>query len=98
MSAVRRMPVQGCIHPETFKYFLEPSHRDAAWHAMENEFDERTEIPSPPLWEIRTEHLLIRAPRGGSPMTVIRRSGCTPSDIERLHQLIGFEGDGRARA
>jgi len=88
-----RMKVYACIHPETYKYFLDPVEVDSVWKELARAFGERREVSSVKTVEIDGTRLLVRAPEGGNPITVIRKRDCTEGDVERFHAVIGFQGN-----
>ena len=85
-----RMKVPACIHPETYKYFLDPSRVQSVWRELARNYGERREVTSVNTVEIDGARLLFRATGEGNPITVIRKRECAPEDVERFHSLIGF--------
>ena len=94
-----RKKLEACIHPRTYKYFLSPDAVADVWGRCARELGEVRRNPALPLIEIDGEHLLLRAPVSGNPITVIRKRSCASADVTRLHEVFGFEmvtGDGAA--
>jgi hypothetical protein len=87
---IHRERSYACIHPETYKYFLDVDDVRRIWHVLEACYGPAQLTPGFGVVEIRTECFLFRALRGGNPITVIRRRGCTPADVAALHERIGF--------
>ncbi|MCC7383194.1 MAG: hypothetical protein IT384_15250 [Deltaproteobacteria bacterium] len=88
-----RRAVSGCIHPETYKYFLAPDAIEDAWAALSAAFGDVRAIPGVGLRQIDSEHLIIRSVSAGNPITVIRARRCTAEDVARLHAILGYQED-----
>ena len=91
MNLPFRVPVPACIHPETYKYFLEPDAVEAAWAGLAARFGQARRIAGVGLRQIDGERLIIRSVPAGNPITVIRTSRCRVTDIDELHAIVGFE-------
>ncbi len=85
-----RCLVPACIHGETYKYFLEPGAVEAVWKDLGSTFGEVRRIAGLGLRQIDNDRLIIRSIPAGNPITVLRTSHCRPSDIARLHAVLGF--------
>jgi len=84
----RRVPA--CIHPVTYKYFLEPDAVEGAWGGRACAFGEVRRIAGLGLRQIDNDRFVIRSTAEGNPITVIRTRQCCPADIARLHGILGF--------
>lgn len=91
MSGTWRVAVHACIHPETYKYFLDPAQVDPIWGRLERTLGPAREVAGFALRELQTAAYLLRAPRHGNPVTVIRSQRCSAAALERLHEALGFE-------
>lgn len=87
---IHRERSYACIHPETYKYFLELGEVQRVWRVLEASYGPITTTPGFGVIEIRAQRFLFRAVAGGNPITVIRLRGCTAADVETLHERIGF--------
>lgn len=83
--------VHACIHPETYKYFLERGQVVAVWQALERRYGPATTKGAFRMMEIAAEHFWLRAVIGGNPITVIRRRGCPKAAIDELHRIFAYE-------
>lgn len=90
---VHRERSYACIHPETYKYFFAAHEVRAAWGTLAAHYGPIVTTPGFGVIEIRGARFLFRAVAGGNPITVIRRRGCTASDVATLHERIGFHED-----
>lgn len=88
---VHRERSYACIHPETYKYFFDVGEVRRIWGILEQHFGAIQTTPGFGVIEIQSERFLFRAIGGGNPITVIRRRGCTASDVAALHELIGYQ-------
>lgn len=91
-----RERVHACIHPETFKYFLERGKVVAVWEALERRYGRVTGNGAFRMQEIEGEHFWLRSVIGGNPITVIRKRSCDAQAIAELHRILGFAGDDAA--
>lgn len=87
---VQRERSYACIHPETYKYFFDVHEVRRVWAVLEASYGAITMTPGFGVMEIQGERFLFRATRGGNPITVIRRRGCTEADVQQLHERIGY--------
>lgn len=86
-----RERVPACIHPETYKYFLERERVGDTWSALEARYG-RIEMKSAfRMMEISGEHLWLRSVVGGNPITVLRKRTFTQEMLDELHELLGYE-------
>jgi len=92
----RRERVRACIHPETYKYFLERDRVLEIWARLDEAYGARVVTPGFGVVEIRTARLLLRATRMLNPVTVIRLRRCTDADIDALHERLDFRPDQQA--
>jgi hypothetical protein len=88
---MRRERVPACIHPDTFKYFLERDAVIPTWQRLSARYGAITRNDSFRTMEIATPRFLLRATVLGNPITVVRRRGCTPDDIAGLHAVLGYD-------
>ena len=86
-----RTRLEACIHPETFKYFLEGAVVSDVWQRLSDTYGTPERNVIIPMLQIDGRTLIIRAPACGNPITVIRKRKCTEADVVELHQLFGFE-------
>ena len=87
---MHREPVPACIHPETYKYFLARDAVIPTWQRLAATYGPVRHNDSFKTMEIATPLLILRATSLGNPITVIRRRGCAPADIDALHAILGF--------
>lgn len=87
---IRRERVWNCVHPDTFKYYLDRDDVIATWRRLAARYGAPSAPSSFGVVEIHTERLWIRAPRFLNPITVVRRRQSTSADVEELHALLGF--------
>lgn len=87
---IHRERSYSCIHPETYKYFLELREVQRVWRVLEACYGPITTTRGFGVLEIRAKRFLFRAVAGGNPITVIRLRGCTAADVDMLHERIGF--------
>lgn len=92
MTAVHRERVPACIHPETYKYFLERDEVLTTWQRLSARYGPIHRNDSFRTMEIAAPQFTLRATALGNPITVLRRRGCAPADIADLHALLGFDG------
>ena len=90
---VARFPVYTCAHKHTFKYLLEQASVRAAWEQLEQRYGSIEVVMPFGIREIHAARLLFRAAPAGNPITVIRRRGCSTTDISELHALLGYRGE-----
>ena len=79
-----------CIHPETYKYFLDPTVVENAWQRLEQRYGRPKRNEAFRTIEVETPHLFLRAVVGGNPITVIRKRGCPSHAIDTFHEAIQF--------
>lgn len=89
---MHRERVPACIHPETYKYFLDRDDVVPTWQRLSARYGPIRHNHSFRTMEIDAPQFLLRATALGNPITVVRRRGCTPGDIADLHALLGFLG------
>lgn len=88
---MRRERVPSCVHPETYKYFLERDEVVATWQRLAARYGEPRKDPSFRTMEVVAPRFRVRATLLGNPVTVLRRRDCTADDIAELHALLGYE-------
>jgi len=88
-----REQVHACIHPESFKYFIDPDLVEEMWEHLLARFGEVRRNPSFGTIEIESDGLFLRATAARNPITVIRKTNRSRHDLEAFHTLIGFEND-----
>ena len=86
----RRKRVYACRRADTYKYFLDDSAVARAWQHLEQQWGPAKHVPGFDLRELATPRLLLRAPSGGTPVTVLRTSTCSDNDIEILHRILEY--------
>ncbi len=92
MSAVLfRKKDYACVHPETYKYFLEASETERIWREIAAHIGPLKRNSSLGTLEVCGKHLWFRATAKGNPITVIRRRGCLAEHVRWFHELIGFQ-------
>ena len=79
-----------CIHPETYKYFFARGQVLPLWRRLSARYGEPDVNSSFGTLQLDTRSLLLRSVIGGNPITVIRKRGCTATDVDQLHQIFGF--------
>lgn len=87
---VRRVKMETCIHPDTYRYFISAPQSSLAWTKIETVYGAIQRNPFQVMW-VETASLMIKAPPAGSPITVLRKRRCTAKDIDQFHQIIGFD-------
>lgn len=87
---IHRERSYACIHPDTYKYFLQADEVRRIWRLLEQHYGPVSTTPGFGVIEIRSARFLFRAVGGGNPITVIRLRGCTAADVATLHERIGF--------
>lgn len=88
---MRRERVPACVHPETYKYFLERDEVVAAWQRLAARYGEPRKDLAFRTMEVVAPRFRVRATLLGNPVTVLRRRDCTADDIAELHALLGYE-------
>lgn len=88
---MRRERVPACVHPETYKYFLERDEVVATWQRLVARYGEPRRDLSFRTMEVVAPRFRVRATLLGNPVTVLRRRDCTADDIAELHALLGYE-------
>ena len=87
---MHRERVPACVHPETYKYFLERDEVVATWERLAARYGPPRRDPGLRPREVVAPRFRVRATQLGNPVTVLRRRDCTPDDIAELHALLGF--------
>jgi hypothetical protein len=87
---MRRERVPACVHPETYKYFLDRDAVVPTWERLAARYGEPRRDPSFRTMEIVGPRFRVRATLLGNPVTVLRQRACTAADIEELHALLGY--------
>ncbi len=87
---MHREKVPACVHPETYKYFLERDEVLATWARLVARYGEARRNPGFRTMEIAAPRFMLRSTLLGNPVTVLRRRDCTPADIAELHALLGY--------
>jgi hypothetical protein len=87
---MRREKVPACVHPETYKYFLEKDAVLPTWERLAARYGEPRRDPSFRTMEVVGPHFRVRATLLGNPVTVLGRRSCTAADIDELHALLGY--------
>lgn len=88
---MQRERVPACVHPETFKYFLERDAVIATWSRLAARYGEIRRSPGFKTMEVAGPRFTVRSTLLGNPVTVLRRRDCTPDDIAELHAILGYE-------
>ena len=88
-----RLRVHACIHPETYKYYLDRASVWPTWQALARAFGPIAKNVAFGTQEILTPALIIRSTKLGNPITVIRRRTCTQADVTKFHDVVGFAVD-----
>ncbi len=89
---MRRERVPACVHPETYKYFLERDAVMAVWARLAERYGAPRRHAGFRTMEIGAPRFILRSTLLGNPITVLRRRDCTPADIVELHALLGYVG------
>jgi len=89
---MRREKVPACVHPETYKYYLERADVLPIWHRLAERYGQPRRHPGFRTMEIGAPRFILRSTLLGNPITVLRRRDCTPADIIELHALLGYPG------
>lgn len=87
---MRREKVPACVHPETYKYFLEKDAVLPTWARLAARYGEPRRDPNFRTMEVVAPHFRVRATLLGNPVTVLRQRSCTAADIDELHALLGY--------
>ncbi len=88
---MRRERVPACVHPDTFKYFLERDAVVPTWGRLVARYGAVHRNDGFKTIEIATPRFTVRSTQLGNPITVLRRRDITPGDIAELHAILGFE-------
>ena len=88
---MHRERVPACVHPETYKYFLDREAVLATWQRLVDRYGEPRRNPGFRTMEIAAPRFMLRSTLLGNPVTVLRRRDCTAADIAELHALLGYE-------
>ena len=86
-----RERVPACIHPETYKYYLERERVVDVWRSLEARYGGVEMKRAFRMMQIEGEHLWLRSVVGGNPITVLRKRSFTPEMLAELHELLGYE-------
>mgnify|MGYP000008068766 CR=1 FL=1 len=89
---MRREKVPACVHPETYKYYLEREAVMETWRRLAERYGQPRRHPGFRTMEISAPRFILRSTLLGNPVTVLRRRDCTAADILELHALLGFPG------
>lgn len=87
---MRREKVPACVHPETYKYYLEREDVMATWQRLSERYGQPRRHAGFRTMEIGGPRFILRSTLLGNPITVLRRRDCTPADILELHTLLGY--------
>ncbi|WP_434420354.1 hypothetical protein [Nannocystis pusilla] len=87
---MHREKVPACVHPETYKYFLERDAVIPTWQKLAARWGEPRHNPSFRTMEIAAPRFTLRSTVLGNPITVLRRRECTADDVAELHALLGY--------
>lgn len=87
---MRRERVPACVHPETYKYFLDRDEVLATWRRLAARYGPPRHNHSFRTMEIGASRFTLKATALGNPVTVLRRRECTAADIAELHALLGY--------
>lgn len=87
---MRRERVPACVHPETYKYYLDRDEVVPTWQRLAARYGEPRRDLSFRTMEVVAPRFRVRATLLGNPVTVLRQRACTPEDIEELHALLGY--------
>lgn len=87
---MHREKVPACVHPETYKYFLDRDAVIPTWHKLAARYGAPRHNPSFRTMEIVAPRFTLRATVLGNPVTVLRRRECTAADLAELHALLGY--------
>jgi len=87
---MHRERVPACVHPETYKYFLERDAVLPTWERLAARYGEPRRDPSFRTMEVVAPRFRVRATLLGNPVTVLRQRACTEADIAELHALLGY--------
>lgn len=66
---------------------------EATWAKLESQFGPIEEVAGFHVVQIETRSFLIRAPKCGNPITVIRKSDVVEADQKVLHEIVAFCND-----
>ena len=88
---MRREKVPACVHPETYKYFLERDEVIATWGRLVERYGEARRNAGFRTMEVAGPRFILRSTLLGNPITVLRRRDGTPADILELHALLGYD-------
>lgn len=88
---MHRERVPACVHPETYKYFLDREAVLATWQRLVDRYGEPRRNPGFRTMEIAAPRFMLRSTLLGNPVTVLRRRDCSAADIAELHALLGYE-------
>lgn len=93
MMETRRERVPACIHPETYRYHLDPTRAGAVWDACGTRFGPWRKHSTLPIRELHCDAFVLRAPDRGTPVTVLRKSACSTADLRLLHELFSWRAE-----
>ena len=87
---MHRERVPACVHPETYKYFLDRDAVLPTWARLAARYGEPRRDPSFRTMEVVAPRFRVRATLLGNPVTVLRQRACTAADIDELHAVLGY--------
>ncbi len=90
MSRTRREQVHSCIHPDTYRYFLDHFRADALWDECGKVFGPWEQHPTLPIRELHCKAFVLRAPDSGTPVTLLRKTACSHDELDRFHSIVGW--------
>ncbi len=80
-----------CIHPDTYKYFLDPALVDEVWQRLETRYGPPQRNEAFRTIDVETPHFFLRAVIGGNPITLIRKRSCPIEAIDECHELLRYQ-------
>ncbi len=89
----RRVKAHRCIGPDTYKYYFRRQQVSEIWRRLEDNYGPVSRDQTFRVLEIRSPAFIFRSLFDGNPLTVIRKRRCSEDDVQRLHDLIGFDHD-----
>lgn len=91
MTGTRRFPLRNCIRPDTYRYCVEAQAFEPIWQELVGCFGEPRQFGSLDLYEINAPSFLLRASLGTGSVTVIKKRGLNEVDLNKFHQIMGFD-------
>lgn len=85
-----REPVYTCVEPDTYRYYVAPEAIPEVWRVLGEKYGRVVENKGFRTRQIVCDVFLIRASVNGNPITLIRRHRCSPRDVSRFHDIVGF--------